>query len=240
MDVIGYSERGAVNSLFYEIAYSSDAAARLAALVSRATFPHTECCPPGGEATVLLEQSFSQFGTSDAVIVYTDQPSLVFVEAKVKTWGRKAWSIGQEYSKFVNGLQTKVSSSNLFTQLYYKYRLVRAVQSRDSTLKRGATFPEWSSRRKRKIGGNQVVLRTVDRLRCGIDEAFYLALLPDHADRVAAFFDVTLDGGRVKVVSDWDMSTCGFLTWGQVALFCTENDLKHTLAVLEFNKGQIY
>jgi len=25
MDVIGYSERGAVNSLFYEIAYSSDA-----------------------------------------------------------------------------------------------------------------------------------------------------------------------------------------------------------------------
>jgi hypothetical protein len=240
MDVIGYSERGAVNSLFYEIAYSSDAAARLAALVSRATFPHTERCPPGGEATVLVEQSFSQFGDSDAVIVYTDQPSLVFVEAKVKTWGAKEWSIGQEYSKFVSGLQTEVSSSNLFAQLYFKYRLVGALRSRDSSLLTGVEFPEWSSRRRRKIGANQVVLRAVDCLRSGIDEVFYLALIPERTDRVATFFDATLDGGRVKGVTDWDMSMCGYLTWDQVAEFCAENSLRHTLAVLAFNEGQIF
>ncbi len=240
MDIVGYSERGAVNALFYEITYSSDANSLLVQFMQRAAFPHTESRPPLGAATVLMEQSFSQFGDSDAVILHPDQSCSVFVEAKVKTWGVKDWSIGKEYDKFTKGLQTKVSSSNLFAQLYFKYRLVLALHAGDSGLTTGVEFPEWSSRPKRKIGENQVVLRAIDQLRHCVDQVFYLALLPDRPDRVATFFDDVLSGGRVKGVSDWDLSTCGYITWGQVEEFCTENDLQHTLAVLEFNEGQVY
>jgi hypothetical protein len=240
MDVIGYSERGAVNSLFYEIAYSSDASFLLSELMLRTTFPYTQRRPPVGDAKVLIEQSFSDFGAADAVILYADRPCSVFVEAKVKTWSVGDWSIDRKFSDFASELQSKGSSSNLFRQLYYKFRLVEALRRGETTLEEGVSFPGWSSKQLRKIGGNRVVRQAVKCLRRSMSEVFYLALVPDRADRVASFFHSLLIRGPVDGVDDWDMSMCGYLTWDQVEEFCAENSLKHTLAVLAFNKGQVY
>jgi hypothetical protein len=70
MQVIGYSERGVLNSRLYEIAYSSAPSQLLSDLVSRMVFPFTESRPPLAEADVLVEQSISDFGDADALILF--------------------------------------------------------------------------------------------------------------------------------------------------------------------------
>ena len=69
IDIIGYSERGIVNALFYEIVRSSNPSGLLHALLDRATFPFARCRPVRGNAEILIEQSFSDFGDCDALVM---------------------------------------------------------------------------------------------------------------------------------------------------------------------------
>src|SRR2546422_7904209 len=129
MKVTGYSERGAVNGLFYELAYSSAPLERLERLLAVAHFA-------GGKrigesltgAQVFIEQSLSDFGDADAILLleFGEKKSVAFLEAKVKASAAEAWTLGQEFGQFVYGCRTerKLSSSNLFTQLYHKARLI--------------------------------------------------------------------------------------------------------------------
>jgi hypothetical protein len=244
MQLIGYSERGVLNALLYEIAYSSAPSELLSDLVSHMVFPFTESRPPPAEADVLIEQSFSDFGDADALILFTEDvaPSCsIFVEAKVKSYQATDWSIGKEFKRFQSGLQGTASSSNLFTQMYHKYRLVQSLQQGGSeTLKQGVVFPDWSSKQRRKIGANKVVLEAVRRLQNRIGQVFYVALVPEQPERVEAFCRSALDRGKVAGVPDWDISTWGYLTWSQVEGFCEAKRLKRTLEVFCFNRGQIY
>jgi hypothetical protein len=97
MQMYGYSERGALNTLFNEIAYSSEPEDLLGKMLRLARFPMRQQEPISlVKATVLLEQSLSDFGDADAILLLetTDKSSAVFVEAKVKPsqtiakWGR--------------------------------------------------------------------------------------------------------------------------------------------------------
>ena len=188
MQALSYSERGIINALLYEIRYSSEPEALLADLLSRVRFPFTDAPSLSiSDATVLIEQSFSEFGTADALLFLStnggDIP--VFVEAKVGT----TWSIQSEFQDFVEGARTEVNSSNLFTQLYHKVRLVAALRQRGMAgLQDGTEFPQSSTRGLRKIGSNPVVLRAVEMLAQHLHEAYYVALLPDKPDITNEFF----------------------------------------------------
>lgn len=112
MNILGYSERGAINSLMFEIAFSSDPKGLLRRLLDRAMF--LRCDPPTGEittATAMIEQSLSDFGDADAVLLL-DRPQLksaVFLEGKVKASQAKTWTLTEQFAAFEQGLERRRS-----------------------------------------------------------------------------------------------------------------------------------
>ena len=166
MEIIGYSERGLINSLFYEIKYSKNSLKLFNEFMSLISFPYLNNIDfLIKDITIFIEQSFSDFGDADAVFLIDNngRKQSIFIEAKVKTFHRLSWSIEKEFKNFDEGIkQDKVSSSNLFTQLYHKLRLIRALKNGGIlSLLKGISFPQCSSRNIRKIGNNRVVLRAV-------------------------------------------------------------------------------
>ena len=255
MKVYGYSERGILNSLLYEILYADNGAALFNRLIAETKFPLTCARPASGAATILVEQSFSRrggFGDSDAIFLISSDALnyTIFVEAKVLTQARD-WKLSDEFDKFEVGVKRKSQtdksfSSNIFTQLYHKQRLVSAL-SREGidVLKQGIEFPSWSFKsdsqnRLRKIGQNPVVLRAADRIQQYNDNVFYLALVPDTDIRVTDFFANRLRNVQLPTVPEWDPSFYGYLTWARVKSFCEQNHLAATLEVFAYNDGQIF
>lgn len=244
MRILGYSERGIVNSLFYEIKYSSTPEELLEGLLSRARFPFVdEVVSHVSDAEILIEQSFSDFGDADTLLLIDTgmERVSVFVEAKVQQSQRKPWTIEEEFSEFLQGTQSTVSSSNLFTQLYHKTRLVSGLQKGGiEGLQEGISFPESSSKQLRRIGSNPVVIEAAKRLRDYMDRCYYLALVPDTSGRMAAFFDRQLRSVTPEGYVEWDVTNYGYLCWEEIEAFCVESGLKNTLQVFAFNGRQIY
>jgi len=213
-------------------------------LILRATFPFTQQRPASFNAEILIEQSFSDFGDADAVVLLnkgTSQSCLIFIEAKVKSYQKRNWRIEDEFNQFISGIQNKENSSNLFAQLYYKYRLVRGLREGGKpALDHGVQFPEWSPRKWRKIGSNKVVISAVDLLKDNINQTFFLVMVPDKIDRVDTFFHSTFNRAEFEKIISWDLETFGYLTWAQIREFCESNSLTHTIDVFNFNNGQIY
>lgn len=242
MKVLGYSERGALNSLLYEIVHSNKGDLLLSCLIARASFPLTERGPIFETATVLVEQSLSEFGDADAIIFTTSDAGncTIFVEAKVLAQA-KDWELSTEFSKFQNGLESTVASSNLFTQMYHKQRLVLALKKGGiAKLEDGVEFPPCSTRERRRIGKNPVVRKAVELVQQHADHVFYLALVPDTEPRLCAFFDKELRNVSLPLVPEWDVSQYGYLAWAAVKSFCEQFQLTETLSVFEYNCGQIF
>ncbi|RXG62551.1 hypothetical protein ES695_21510, partial [Candidatus Atribacteria bacterium 1244-E10-H5-B2] len=132
MEILGYSERGLINSLCYELKYSPNNLQLLNNLLSFVSFPYQTVNFQISEAKILIEQSFSDFGDADLVLLVNNFKSkqVIFIEAKVKTCQRACWNILEEFEKFKEGIEKdEVCSSNLFVQLYHKVRLVKTLQS---------------------------------------------------------------------------------------------------------------
>jgi hypothetical protein len=244
MNVLGYSERGIVNALFHEISYSGNADRLFHQLISLASFPFTKERPPTGKIDLFIEQSFSDFGDADALALINPESGekcSLFIEAKVKKFQAADWLINDEFREFKNGLQEQVSSSNLFTQLYHKLRLVKGLANEGVlSLQDGVSFPSWSSKQRRKLGSNRVVLNASIQLQHYTDQSFFLALVPDPINRVQSFFENTLRSDNLQNIKEWDVSHFGYLTWSEVKKFSEEFRLERTLRVFAFNKGQIY
>jgi len=107
-------------------------------------------------------------------------------------------------------------------------------------LKLGLEFPRCSTKTTRKLGTNSVVLKTASMIEEYIDNVFYIALVPDSPTKLEAFFQNELLAGPATDVDGWDTEDWGYLAWEQVEEFCRVQDLKSTLRVFEFNRGQIY
>jgi hypothetical protein len=244
MNVLGYSERGIINALFHEISYSGNADQLFHLLISLASFPFTKGRPPAGKVDLFIEQSFSDFGDADALALIKSEAGRgcsLFIEAKVKPFQANDWLIADEFDEFQKGLQKQVSSSNLFTQLYHKVRLVKGLANGGILkLQEGVPFPSWSSKQLRKIGSNGVVLNASRRLQDYTAQSFFLALIPDSLDRVQSFFENKFRPEDIRNIEGWDVSHFGYLTWAQVRKFSAESNLERTLRVFAFNKGQIY
>jgi hypothetical protein len=128
-DLRGYSERGMLNALFYDMRAGADDAERLArlqAFLSLCRFPCRDQPYPlrdvrFGGGRVRIEQTFSGFGDPDVLILLDEQGESiqghsVFLEAKVKTAQRSVWSIREEWQRFRIlrrlGSRSQTSSSN--------------------------------------------------------------------------------------------------------------------------------
>ena len=255
--VYGYSERGILNSLLHEILYSNNGDELLYRLISNAVFPLCADKPPRGVATVLVEQSLSDFGTADVIVLISTNTgnSAVFVEAKVQTAQTSGWQLCDQFSNFESDLeliaacsdsdyQRKLKrrlASSLFTQLYQKQRLISVLKDSEiNILEQGIEFPTWSTKATRSIGKNPVVHRAVRLIQPYANSVFYLALIPETDVRAARFFDEKLRTKQPATVPDWDPTRYGFLTWATVESYCHQYDLAATLELFAYNDGQIF
>ena len=243
MEIIGYSERGLLNSLFYEIRYSQNNLQLLNEFLSIVSIPYFSANFRVTNAKILIEQSFSDFGDADVVLLIDNNGTKqsVFVEAKVKTFHCQSWFIEEEFRTFREGIkQKKVSSSNLFVQLYHKVRLIKALQNGGiALLQKGIRFPECSSKAVRKIGHNNVVLKAVEMLRQYCNDTFFIALVPDDISKIKDFYRNVLRG-YAPGFREWDVKNYGYVSWSEVEDFCKRFGLEETQNVFKFNMGQIY
>lgn len=147
---------------------------------------------------------------------------------------RNRWSTSAEYAN-------KVSSSNLFTQLYYKQRLTKMLKTGGiASLKKGVQFRDVFTKTERKIGSNAVVLKAVEKLKGYLDNSFYVALVPDSDKNLRDFFNKVFSIYSIDELAGWEIDFWGYLSWEKVEEYCRQNRMEETLKVFEFNKGQIY
>ena len=80
--ILGYSERGIVNALLYEIQNSKNSNPLIKILLERATFPYRDKVDFNiSTAEILIEQSFSDFGDADIVFLLNTG------RHKITVWG---------------------------------------------------------------------------------------------------------------------------------------------------------
>jgi hypothetical protein len=192
----------------------------------------------------LIEQSLSDFGDADAVLLLDSAKSktAVFIEAKVKSSQAERWTLQGEFGDFEQGQHTEgqLNSSNLFTQLYHKARFVAGLKSGGvAALEAGLELPLCSTKAVRKIGSNPIVLKAVRVIEPYCEQVWYLALVPDTMSNVDVFFQRFVAAPQPAGFIGWDAPRWGGLAWEAVSEFCTTAGMKNTGEVLKFNAGQI-
>ena len=256
MEILGYSERGMINSLFYEMKFSQNNLQLFSDFLSLFSFPYRAVNFQISDAKILIEQSFSDFGDADAVVLVENKSwkQAMFIEAKVRAF--KNWQILIEFEKFTKTsekIREKIKrnedaqeikrklTSNLFMQLYLKTRMVKTLQKSDvAQLQEGIQFPKVSSKEYRKIGNNKVVLKAVNQLKGYCKDALFIALVPDDVSNLRNFYQGALKDYSPEGFQEWDIRNWGYVTWAQVEEFCKRYDLKVASKTFEFNDGQIY
>lgn len=242
MKILGYSERGVTNSLFYDMSHSIKAARLLANFLKICKIvPAAKCDLKDIE--VLIEQSFSDFGDADAVILAKNgnRSIVVFIEAKVAAH-EKSWSIKKEYEHFENGVNNSRAqggfASNLFTQLYHKSALIRnEIDDLKSGVEQGV-FMTGKKMKSRTIGNNITVRAAIDKIiKRKPAHIYYLGIVP-------VVNDWTIQNKKLPGAQNWDkfQKKVRFVDWATVERFCRDNKkcFVTTLSIFEYNAEQIY
>lgn len=250
VEIMGYSERGCLNAVLYDIRYHEKSLDILKELLNNIRSPFlSDLNEPKfkdiTKAEILIEQSFSEFGDADAVfmIEHPEDKSIIFLEAKVGA----RYHIDKALDKFNEGKNKKEKiqgfSSNLFTQLYYKYKMIESLKKDGlNGLQKGVVFNEYSPNKpQRKIGRNQVVRKAVDKLKnClgGTDdkaEVYYVALIPNETETKKVF-----NKENNKDLPYGNNECIGYVTWESIENFCQEKKLNNAIKAFKYNNGQIY
>jgi hypothetical protein len=249
MNILGYSERGLINALLYEIVYTrneKDAAGLISKLIRMAVWPTADGAGPRiGEnepltvSTILMEHSFSELGTADCVCLLQtgNRRFAVFLEGKCGIH----FFVRQEWNKFAAAVRTGVPyrglTSNVFCQLYFKQRLAASLANAADNVLEGLVFDAALSRRGRArgLGNNPVVYRAVDLLQEHLqDGAYFLMLLPEVWNNdLANWWRQNVAANELP--AGWDVSRWGVITIQQVLEFCNEAHLNRTLEVFTHN-----
>ena len=241
IELRGYSERGMVNALFYEMNYSTNGLKLLERFLSLCAFPFAEPDFSNLEkAQIIIEQSFSDFGDLDVLLLLDSKvgKQSVFIEAKVKTCQANFWSINDQWNGFLQMLRDRRINSNLFIQLYRKMRLIKKART-NANFQADSVSARWS------LGDNTVVKAAFECLIPYCDNTWLVALIPDSPDAVTTFFAQTLGQytpGRSTDLPDWDVKHWGHITWDLLEQKCRQNsgDWRHTLNNFKYNSGQIF
>jgi len=252
MDIIGYSERGMINSFFYELKYSREPLKILKDVLTYISFPFKKTDLLKSEdiiisAKVLIEQSFADFGTSDIVLLLdtSKEKYSIFLEAKVKTDSGR-FHIDNVFNEFKKGiigggiLHKKLKQSNLFAQIYYKMQFVDALRCGNlEDLKNGIEFPEYSTKSTRGLGKNKIVLKAINKITEYCNNVSYVILVPEVKSYLDDFFRNTLKKYEMTNKTYWNVEDWGYLSWSDIYKFCELNNFKDTLRNFEFNGNQI-
>lgn len=249
--ILGYSERGLINSLIYELKFSGHGLALLNDLLSMIKFPYLNDTIKFQitEATVFNELNLSDFGQPDIVLLITNNNinQTIFIEAKVKTSQSPCWKIAEHFNLFDEGINKKsVDSSNLFTQLYHKVRFINALKANGiKQLQEGIQFSDSSTKELRKIGYNDIVLKAIEKIMSYSNNVLYVALIPGDDKELEGFYNTTLKSYRPNDLKDWNITNWGYISWQTLEKFCKEKNLETTINNFDFNKsnlkkGQIY
>lgn len=250
----GYSERGVLNSLFYEAMSSKQNNSNLECISTFLNLAEFPCLEPkkkpefrASGINIFIEQSFSTFGNADAVLLVENRVNnhatrhVIFIEAKVKMEQRKKWNIMSEFQKFVNGIDAYKSggreggfTSNLFTQLYHKVAMAKVLKEDDDNLtKLHAGVDEGvflrAGAKKRKIGGNKVVIDAAKQMKGYLTgPPFFVAIVPEEKESAKSFYMDILrkfDSAMAPLqLKHWDVKNWGFITWGEIEKFCCEDN----------------
>jgi hypothetical protein len=115
MNIYSYSERGIVNSIAYFLDTNSQ---NLCGFISAMGIPLEK---NDYYCTIFVEQSFSDFGDSDLILIdnIIKKKNVIFIECKVKTYQR-TFKINSEFNRIFKAIEeekkVKGISSNLFVQ----------------------------------------------------------------------------------------------------------------------------
>ena len=234
MKILGYSERGIINSLIFSIGENKELMDKF---IAKINLPKPFELGNPKRYTILLEQSFSDFGDADLVIIihYKDKEvekaedkKVLFIEGKVNT-SLSSWNINKHYDNYLDGVKFDGYSSNLFYQLYFKKQLIDNWSDINTNIE-NKEFKTESKFRDRKIGNNPIVHKAFKMIECS--QAYYIGLIPTRQD---AFKDF-------KGNLDFDMH---YLLWETVEKFCDDNiekypSLEKVLEIFVYNDEQIY
>lgn len=255
VELMGYSERGMMNALCYDILWSRSLR-QVETFLGWFDFGHLD--EPKRprfsditDARLIVEQSFSDFGDLDLLILLDHKPrhgpgtfparQAVLIEAKVSTDTDSWQTLGDRFDEFLRLIDGgEGSTSNLFVQLHRKVRLVESL--RDES---GAILPDRLTPRG-SLGNNQVVGRAkqtlADYVRNG-GQAWFAAIVPDDPDEAAGFTrELSADEGVVATLSRWDAKHLGFLAWKTLheRAVADGESWPITKAAFDWNEGQIY
>ena len=222
MKIVGYSERGIINSLIFSIVERKKEL--MTAFIKQIELPNKIDIGEPDSYEILLEQSFSQFGDSDLVIIaHYINPSdkkVLFFEGKVKTWGVNNWNLSNQYIKFNAPIKYDGYSSNLFFQLKSKELLIKYLNG---------IIEKDKYEKHRKLGENGVVHLAVEKLKSA-SQYYYIGIIPRTEVQIEGFLN--------------NEYKCEFpiqlLAWETIQRFCEKQELQKVLEIFTFNKGQIY
>ncbi len=266
INITGYSERGVINSFFYELKYfNTDEKTRLKLLgefISMIRFPFGE--PKYiklnniSKAEILIEQSFSDFGDADILILIDSEKDrhAFFIEAKVKTYSRNEWHLADEYKEFLSFSQSsqgiistpKNATSNLFTQLYFKQRLFNEIKQFpvSDNLRIEIPFNNFN-KRLRKTGSNKIVKEAVKKIWEYRANGYFVCIIPNDNNSLDLLYPPLTDletnnpstiYGKLEGLN---AKKWGQITWNKIHRFCSnpEHIFNETLKVFNWNNGQI-
>ncbi len=220
MQIYGYSERGMINSIIYSM--NENQILRLIKKIAgyKNEESHYE------SVIILIEQSLSDFGDADLIVVYNvdGMKHVVFVEAKVKTYGTKTWSIENEYNKF-NNIE-KNNGSNIFRQLSLKKALIENI----SHVKDRVEISQekiYRNKKNRRIGGNGIVLKALDLIKDASNYHF-IGLVPAKREEIE------------NLIIKSEEKFIRLIPWSEIEAFAEEEKLLNVIENFKYNYGQIY
>ena len=186
MKIFGYSERGAMNALFYGMAIKEDSVSMRKFLnLAGISKSETECY---GDFGLYMECSLSDFGTPDLVIIADDGNNSVafFIEAKVSACGY--FDLEKQQDKHNNG---EYDASNLFFQLrskeYFFNHECKSID-REQYYEKAFDIIKCKKGRQglencREQGSNVVVNKFADKINKCIS-AKYIAIIPEQDKKI--------------------------------------------------------
>lgn len=240
IELLGYSERGMMNALCDDLTHSGDMA-MLGEFLSLIMFPDSREMNWGAvsNATMLVEQSFSDFGDADLLVLLEFQDGskrTVFVEAKVSNDTDSWTTVEDRWDGFLQQLdEGEGNTSNLFVQLHRKVRLVEKLRDSGGRFTPDVLVPRGS------LGTNQTVDRAARKVKGYVDkgDVWFVAILPDRPDALQAFFSQTFPNAKIgDRLPTWRPQRWGFSSWHMVAERLTTAPWHRTRATLEWNQGE--
>ena len=195
MEIFGYSERGAMNALFYGMAFSKNGDDLMKKFLGRSD--------ESIEFKLYNEFSLSEFGSPDFVIIahykeaYKDKYDAYFIEAKASngTNYNLTTQLDHHIQYLENGRYDNGHASNLFFQIRLKHYF---FSQRKTIIQQGGKSINENSKIERtkngfrKLGQNPIVKKFAEDLeKC--EKAYYIAIIPKQDRTIDCYKDFPSD-----------------------------------------------